>query len=156
MTWTAVYEYDPDDKVWLARIDEEERCHTWGRTIAEARRHIRDAATLWSDRPIEIVDQVTPPPTTLEAVDHFKAARHAFTMAAKELTAAQATAVGALRLAGLSLREAAGVLGISHQRVGQVGKAVAKAAPAKAVAKKAAPRKAIATKAVPRKRASAS
>lgn len=137
MTWTATYEYDPDDQVWLVHIAEETRCHTWGRTLAEARRHIRDAVTLWAERPVTIIDRVTPPPAASDAVERFRAARSQLAAATLELAAAQADAVGTLRGTGLSLREAAGVLGISHQRVGQVSKA----APKKAIAKKAAPRK---------------
>lgn len=123
-TWTAIYEYDPDDNVWLVHIDEEERCHTWGRTIAEARRHIRDAAALWAERPVDITDRITPPPAAASAVGDYLSLREKIDQLGDELSVAQMNAAGALRGAGLSMREAAAVLGISHQRVGQLAKRI--------------------------------
>jgi len=121
-TWTAIYEYDPDDKVWLVRATEDERCHSWGQTIAEARRHIRDAAALWAESPVEIVDRITPPPTAAIAVGDYLSLREKVEDLTDELSVAQMNAAVALRQAGLSMREAAAVLGISHQRVGQLSK----------------------------------
>jgi predicted RNase H-like HicB family nuclease len=121
-TWTAIFEYDPDDKIWLVHIDEDERCHTWGHSIAEARRHIRDAAALWAERPIDIIDRITPPPAAATAVGDYLSLREKVDVLADELSAAQMNAADALRRAGLSMREAATVLGISHQRVGQLAK----------------------------------
>ncbi|MGH8991480.1 MAG: hypothetical protein ACRDZ7_08130 [Acidimicrobiia bacterium] len=121
-TWTAVYEYDPDDNAWLVHAAEEERCHTWGRTLAEARRHIRDAVALWTERPVEIIDRITPPPAATDAVQRYLALRDDLERLSDEMATAQLNAAGALRQAGLSMREASAVLGISHQRVGQLAK----------------------------------
>jgi predicted RNase H-like HicB family nuclease len=124
MTWTAVYEYDPDDKVWLVHIDEEERCHTWGRTIAQARRNILEASALWTERPVDITDRIVPPASAATAVDDYLMLREKAEDLADELSVAQQNAAGALRQAGLSIREAAVVLGLSHQRVGQLAKLI--------------------------------
>jgi predicted RNase H-like HicB family nuclease len=123
-TWTAVYEYDPEDKMWLVHADEDDRCHTWGRTIAEARRHIRDAAALWAEHPVDITDRILPPPTAAMIVGDYLSLREKLDELTDELSVAQMNAAGALRQAGLSMREAAAVLGISHQRVGQLSKRI--------------------------------
>lgn len=44
---TALYEYDPIARVWYARVEEEERAHTCGRTLAKARENLAEAAALW-------------------------------------------------------------------------------------------------------------
>lgn len=153
-TWTAIYDYDPDDDVWLAHMAEDERVHTWGKTLAQAKRHVRDAVTLWAETPVDVVDKVNPPSPAAEAVERYRQLRIDQQNLAIELARAAVIAEGALRQAGLSVREAGAVLGISHQRVSQLR--IAKKAPRVAIAAKAASRaKAVAKdpplKAAPRK-----
>lgn len=119
-TWTAIYDYDPDDDVWLVRMAEDERVHTWGKTLAQAKRHVRDAVTLWAETPVDVVDQVNPPSPAAQAVERYRQLRADQQNLAVELARAAVIAEGALRQAGLSVREAGAVLGISHQRVSQL------------------------------------
>lgn len=52
---TAVFQRD-DEGYWLVELAEEPRVHTYGRTLAKARDHIRDATALWFEvAPEEVV-----------------------------------------------------------------------------------------------------
>jgi predicted RNase H-like HicB family nuclease len=132
--YTAIYTYDPDDRVWLVHLAEEERVHTDGRTLGAAKRMIRDAATLWFEsNDQDIVDKVEAPADAIEAVTRYQSLRDELERTERETREALADATGRLRVAGLSMREAGEVLGLSYQRVGQVAKtARPKAAAAKA------------------------
>lgn len=44
---------DPEDgRFWLAHLVEDDRCHTFGRTLKEAKERSADAASAWFDQPI--------------------------------------------------------------------------------------------------------
>jgi predicted RNase H-like HicB family nuclease len=124
MTHTAIYEYDPDE-VWLVHLHDEPRCHSYGRTLAAAKRNIRDAANLWFETDVDIVDRVEPPAAAREAVERARELRVAAEEANKSAAGSVEDAVVALRRAGLSVREAGEVLRLSFQRIGQVSKRAA-------------------------------
>ena len=122
-TYTAVYDYDPDDRAWIVEVAEEPRCHTWGRNLAHAKRNIRDALALWLDTDqagLQIIDQVNPPASLAEPVARMHELRRAAKHAEEEAATATLNVAGQLREAGLSMREASEVLGLSYQRVGQL------------------------------------
>lgn len=113
--------------VWLAVIEEIPQVHTYGRTLGKARQYLADALALWLNEPIDkLKDRIeyrpaALDPTLLKKVHEAIAAREiaeGATNAAGELmtTAAQALTADAK----LSLRDAAELLGISHQRVQQL------------------------------------
>jgi predicted RNase H-like HicB family nuclease len=113
--------------VWLAEIEEIPQVHTYGRTLGKARQYLADALALWLNEPIDkLKDRIeyrpaALNPTLLKKVHEAIAAREiaeGATNAAGELmtTAAQALTADAK----LSLRDAAELLGISHQRVQQL------------------------------------
>ena len=113
--------------VWLAEIEEIPQVHTYGRTLGKARQYLADALALWLNEPIDkLKDRIeyrpaALDPTLLKKVHEAIAAREiaeGATNAAGELmtTAAQALTADAK----LSLRDAAELLGISHQRVQQL------------------------------------
>lgn len=119
---TAIYTYDPHDKVWLVEFADEPRVHSYGRTLAAAKRNIRDAASLWYEKDIDVVDRVEPPDTAKAAVERARHMRAAAEEAGQEAAGAVKDAVVALRRIGLSVREAGEVLGLSFQRISQLSK----------------------------------
>jgi predicted RNase H-like HicB family nuclease len=122
----ATFELDVSG-VWIAQIEEIPQVHTFGRTLGKAREYLVDALALWFDVPIDSVkDLIDIRPIALPikvqgAVDEANAAR-----VIAEATIATAGALmsnAALALtkdARLSVRDAAELLGISHQRVQQL------------------------------------
>jgi len=120
---TAVFERD-DDGYWLVELKEEPRVHTYGRTLAKAREHIVDATALWFEvahENLNLVEDVrlpAPVKATLELArkerEHAQAAQEAAAGATRE--AARAL----VKDGRLSVRDAADVLGLSHQRVQQL------------------------------------
>ncbi len=151
--FTVTYERD-EDGWWTASIDRAQgaSCVTQGRSLFEARKRIREALALHLDvdekavAAMELVDDIklSAPARTLveralEARDRAKAAQeHAIgvaTAAARRLTDA-----------GLSTRDAAEVLGVSHQLIHNYVKRLPSenenAAPRAAAKRAAAPRSA--------------
>jgi len=122
-SYTAVFERD-DEGYWLVELAEEPRVHTYGRTLAKARVHIRDATALWFEvdpAAVVLVEDVRLPHPVRASVDRARGER----ARAQELqqAAAGATREAARALVGeghLSVRDAADVLGLSHQRVQQL------------------------------------
>jgi predicted RNase H-like HicB family nuclease len=117
----AVYRRDPEDDAWLVDIPAIQGCHTYGRTLEQARERIREALRLFiRSGEVELVDDVRLPVALRRRVDRARRARlqaeARHSEAQKELTAATSS----LRRAGLSLRDAGELLGVSRQRVHQL------------------------------------
>ena len=120
-TYTAVYEHDADEDVWNVRIEGVTGCQTYGRSLRQAQSRIREALALWLDAAptdVKIRDQF---PGALAAVaDDVVRARSAAERAGAKAQQQTMEAVKALTELGLSRRDAAELLGLSHQRVHQV------------------------------------
>jgi predicted RNase H-like HicB family nuclease len=127
------------EDTWLAEIVEIPEVHTFGRTLGKAREYLVDALALWLDEPIEDVRKRLEfgipelPEEIREAAQLAVGARELAECISKE--AAELMTAGASALvvdAHLSIRDAADILGLSHQRVHQIlpdaDKAVAAAA----------------------------
>lgn len=119
--YVAAYEYDGDDDVWLVHIKGVDGCQTYGRTRRQAEARIREALAAWLDKAPEELE-VTPelPEDIALIVSEASQARYD---AERAGTKAQETTVDAVRRLtemGLSRRDAADLLGISHQRVQQL------------------------------------
>jgi predicted RNase H-like HicB family nuclease len=121
--YTAVFERD-EEGFWLVELVEEPRVHTYGRTLAKAREHIRDATALWFEvlpDAFILIEDIGLPKPVKATVDRARKER-------AKAQAVQAAAAGAPRKAAralveegrLSVRDAADVLGLSHQRVQQL------------------------------------
>jgi predicted RNase H-like HicB family nuclease len=115
--YTAVYVLD-DNQTWFVRVPELQGAHSYGRTIAAARRNIRQAVAVVLDteeHEFNIVDDIrVPDQPALEEVLQARAA------AAHVTTEADSSLRRYVRLSPLSERDLAELLGMSHQRIHQL------------------------------------
>ena len=122
MRLTAIFEYDPEERVWNAHAAENPRILTWARTLVKARAYLDEAASLWVEEgeKVEWADERFVLPDGGDTGDLVAAARREreqATAAAARAQEVQLEAVRRLRALGLSLRDAASVLGVSHPRI---------------------------------------
>ena len=120
-TYTAVYERDVTDDAWNVRIKGVPGCQTHGRSIRQAQQRIREALALWLDQELElpvIRDQF--PAALTSVADEVVRARSAAERADAKAHQQTVDAIRALTDQGLSRRDAAELLGLSHQRVQQL------------------------------------
>ncbi|MDQ3679996.1 MAG: type II toxin-antitoxin system HicB family antitoxin [Actinomycetota bacterium] len=120
-TYVAVYERDGADDAWNVHVKGLDGCHTYGRSLRQAQSRIREALGLWLDTDpasLTIRDQL---PAQLTAVaDRVSRARSDAERAGSKAQQQTAQAVKTLTGLGLSRRDAAELLGLSHQRVQQL------------------------------------
>lgn len=123
--YTVKYERD-ESGWWVAQVKEAPSAITQGRTIAEARRRIREALalTLDSDEKAEaamLVDDVKLPAEARKAVVRAQQARKRLEDdAARAQESTEAAIRQLVKKLGLSVRDVGELLGISHQRVQQL------------------------------------
>ena len=123
--FTVVFEKD-EDEWWSVSVREVKGCRTQAKTIEQGLRRIREALSLFVPDAIvakaELVHVVRVPTQTskavLAALTNMSKAREL----AKNAQRSQVAAAIALDAAGVSRRDAAKILGISHQRVQQITK----------------------------------
>lgn len=125
-TYYATLELDPRSGQWMADI-EDLPVHTWGRTLARVKGYAYEALAVHLD--VDAADdgihlvfrKPNLPAGVLKAIEDAEAARGEADTAAARATQARAAAAQALvGEAHLSMRDAAEVLGVSHQRVQQL------------------------------------
>lgn len=130
-TATAVHRFhvvrDEDDpRVWLATWTEDDRVHTFARSLAELENLARDALALWlhiDPEEVEVELDVAIPKGLSRQLARVRRQR-------EELEIRQASVMDQLRTLavrlvedeGMTYRDAARFLGVSHQRVGQLVK----------------------------------
>jgi predicted RNase H-like HicB family nuclease len=111
---------------WLTEAEEEPRVHSFGRTPFKAIEATQDAAALWFDVPIDAVE-ITPHVQLRADIAQLVAsalqAREEADRAAARASELTIEAVRACR-AVMSVRNTAEVIGLSPQRVQQLGTAV--------------------------------
>ena len=117
--------YERDESGWwLASVRELRRCHTQGRTVDETRRRIRKAMELFVDdaRSAKLVDNVKLPAPASKAIRLYAALGKQADREDQRASLAARRAVRLLRGGKLkmSARDAARLLGVSHQRVHQL------------------------------------
>ncbi len=121
-TFTARLEREADGR-WTVELADEPRVHTWGKTIDQALARMREAAAMWfetDEASIALVPSVVLPQAVLRTVEQAgqarEQARHADRLAIEKTRRAAA----GLARRGISMRDSAAILGISHQRVHQL------------------------------------
>ena len=119
--FVAVFERDPDDDAWLVSIKGIKGCQTYGRTLRQAESRIREALAAWLDRDPESLN-ITPqyPKEVSLLASQVSQARSKAEQAGAHALDATQQAARRLTAMGLSRRDAADLLGISHQRVQQL------------------------------------
>ncbi len=124
--YRVVYERD-ESGWWVASVRGVRGCHTQGRTVDEARRRIREALELFVDdaRRASIVDDVKLPSAATRAIRAYATLRKKADEEDRRAARAARHAVRVLRRGRLrmSARDAARLLGLSHQRVHQLTEA---------------------------------
>jgi predicted RNase H-like HicB family nuclease len=122
-TYHVAYERD-ESGWWVASVREVRGCHTQGRTVDEARRRIRKAMDLFVDnaRSAKLIDDVKLPVTAAKAIRAYTTLRKRADLEDRRASLAARRAVRLLRGGKLkmSARDAARLLGVSHQRVHQL------------------------------------
>ncbi len=122
-TYRVAYERD-ESGWWVASVRGVRGCHTQGRTVDEARRRIVEALNLFVDnaRTAAIVDDVKLPTGAARAVRAYALLRKRAEQEDRRAALAARRAVRTLRGGRLkmSARDAARLLGLSHQRVHQL------------------------------------
>jgi predicted RNase H-like HicB family nuclease len=124
-SYTVQFTRDVEPGWWVVRVPEVQGCLTQARSIAEGRRRIREALALFIDEAeaeqANLVNDVRLPPAVLRRVRAVAAQREkAKKMREKAQDATRAVVNQLTRRAGLSVRDAAEMLGISYQRVQQL------------------------------------
>lgn len=110
-----------EDGWWVATVHGVEGVHTQGRTIQAARDRVLEAMRAAGYSDFTLTERVEIPAKLRKKVDAAKAARAG---AEKAQSAARATLREAIRSLthdlGVSLRDAAALVGVSHQRAHQI------------------------------------
>jgi predicted RNase H-like HicB family nuclease len=120
-TYVAVYERDADDDAWNIHIHGLDGCQTYGRSLRQAQSRIREALALWLERdPQQLVIRDELPPALSAVADNVARARREAERAGTKAQEETSKAVKRLTDLGLSRRDAAELLGLSHQRVQQL------------------------------------
>jgi predicted RNase H-like HicB family nuclease len=124
VSYKVRYERDPSGW-WIVTIPEVQGCRTQGRSIAEGRKRIREALALFVDEAAAdratLVDDIRLPAAIKRKVREVAAVRlRAERLKEKAQDVTRVAASHLTRRAGLSVRDAAEMLGISHQRVQQL------------------------------------
>jgi predicted RNase H-like HicB family nuclease len=122
-SYRVLYERD-ESGWWVASVSGVRGCQTQGRTVDEARRRIREALGLFVDdaRKAILVDVVKLPSAATKAIRAYASLRRKADEEDRRAARAARRAVRVLRTGKLkmSARDAARLLGLSHQRVHQL------------------------------------
>ena len=122
MRYHVVFERD-ENGAWIVCVPSAPGCHTYGRTIDQARRRIREALGLWVDdaEKAEFVEDIRLPVRAEDALRRSNRAR-ADAERRRELAHAATTQTAKVLVEDLqlSLRDAGELLGLSCQRVLQL------------------------------------
>lgn len=123
-TYRVVFDRD-ESGAWIVSVPSVRGCHSHGRSLNQARTRIREALALWVDdaQNTELEEEIRLPARALRAVEQSRRARQNADSERDKATAATVAAARTLvEELDLGLRDAADLLGLSHQRVQQIVK----------------------------------
>lgn len=119
-------ELDRQSDAWIVTFPDLAGCHAYGHTLKAAKRNARDVCALWLDVPeaeIEVDFDVKLPRSAKARVHSAAASREkAVTLQNKAQAETEQAARSLVDEVGLSIRDAAELLGVSPARVGQLVK----------------------------------
>ena len=126
--YTVVFEQD-EEAAWIAWVPSIRGCHTYGLTLQSARERIREALSLWVDdaETAELNEQIRLPAPIRQTIRSATSARANADRASRVARDKLDRAVRELVRAGYSYRDIASLLGLSHQRIGQLVEGLANA-----------------------------
>lgn len=123
--------FEPDEGGWHVHVPSLKGCRTWGRSLTEARRNIREAISLQEEafpdadavaRDAVLVEDIRLPPKMRAALARAEAAKAKAEAEAEKAKAASLEAARKLTEA-VSLRDAGELLGLSQEGVRKILKA---------------------------------
>jgi predicted RNase H-like HicB family nuclease len=115
--------YDREDGWWIVRIQEAHGVHSNGRTLEEARRRVREALSLEIGEDaftVEFTERIVLPPNARQELSRHRTARRRAEDQTRQALKATKSAARALAKAGLSVRDAGSLLGLTGARVSQI------------------------------------
>jgi predicted RNase H-like HicB family nuclease len=118
----VIFEVD-ENGTWLVTASDIVGCHSYGRSLSEARSNIREALDLFVEtgESICLIEDQRLPRATQAAITACRRARAEATKASEDaLSATVSTARFLSEEVGLGTRDIGELLGISHQRVAQL------------------------------------
>lgn len=121
-SYRVVFERD-ESGTWIVSVPGVRGCHSYGRSLHQARARIREALALWVDdaERAELEEEIRLPAHARRAVERSRRAREDAETERERATAATIAAARTLvEDLELGLRDAADLLGLSHQRVQQL------------------------------------
>jgi predicted RNase H-like HicB family nuclease len=117
----ALFERDDASDAWLVQIKDVDGCQTYGRSLHQASARIREALAGWLGcDPDELMIAAELPEDLAATAAEVARTRAEAEMAGTRAREVTVAAVRHLTGTGLSRRDAAELLGISHQRVQQL------------------------------------
>lgn len=122
MKYRIVFERESDGR-WTVEVPEVPGCHTYGRTIDQARDRVREALSLFVDNAekAQFDEQINLPDAARRSIRVAKQLRVTLTQTEARMVTAQIDAVKVLRKKlKLGHRDAGALLGLSHQRIQQL------------------------------------
>lgn len=114
--------FEPDGGAWHVYLPAVQGCRSHGRSLSEARRNIREALTLFDREGAALIEHVRLPKSVSKVLVRAKKAREALVTLQKAAQDCARASARQLLAAGLSLRDAGELMGLSHEHVKQLAK----------------------------------